>query len=83
MMIKHAGAIIVGVLGQWASGKSTAASTLINHLGGESEALFITDRELFAGQAVNYILDLDDRRVIRSVEGMEDSGWMAILLLCG
>jgi uridine kinase len=46
-MIDHKGDIVVGVLGQWASGKSTAARTLIRYLGGEGKVTFITDRELF------------------------------------
>lgn len=60
--------IIVGVLGQWASGKSTAASTLVRYLGGEDEVAFITDRVLVASQAVNYILDLEESQVERSIE---------------
>ena len=62
------GEIIVGVLGQWASGKTTAAKTLIRYLGGEDEVTFITDRELFAGQAVNHILELEDSKVVVSIE---------------
>ena len=34
IMLEREGEIIVGVLGQWASGKSTAAKTLVEHLGG-------------------------------------------------
>jgi hypothetical protein len=68
IMIKPRGEIIVGILGQWASGKSTAARTLIGYLGGEGEVAFITDRELFAGQAVNHILELDDSKVTLSIE---------------
>jgi hypothetical protein len=67
-MMELNAAIIVGVLGQWASGKSTAAKTLMDYLGGENEALFISDRELFAGQAVNHILELDDCRVTQTFE---------------
>jgi ABC-type oligopeptide transport system ATPase subunit len=59
---------IVGILGQWASGKSTAAKILIRYLGGEGKVTFITDRELLAGQAVNHILELDDSKVTFSVE---------------
>ena len=40
------GEIIVGILGQWASGKSTASGTLVRYLGGEGEVIFISDREL-------------------------------------
>jgi hypothetical protein len=68
IMTEPEGAIIVGVLGQWASGKSTAAKTLINHLGGENEVLFITDRELLAVQAVNHMLRLDNSKVMLTVE---------------
>ena len=67
-MIELEGGIIVGVLGQWASGKSTAARILIRYLGGEGEVAFITDRELFAGQAVSHILELDDSKVTFSIE---------------
>jgi hypothetical protein len=63
--------IIVGVLGQWASGKTEAAKTLIRHLGGRGEVVFLTDRVLFAGQAVNHILELEDSKVVVS---MEDDG---------
>jgi hypothetical protein len=62
------GKIIVGVLGQWASGKSTAAKTLFRYLGGEGKAVFISDRELFASQAVNHILELEDSKVRLSIE---------------
>jgi hypothetical protein len=67
-MIDHKGDIVVGVLGQWASGKSTAARTLIRYLGGEGKVTFITDRELFTRQAVNHILELDDSKVTFSIE---------------
>jgi hypothetical protein len=67
-MIDHKGDIIVGVLGQWASGKSTGAKTLIRYLGGEGEVVFISDRELFASQAVNHILELEDSKVKLSFE---------------
>lgn len=55
--------IIVGILGQWASGKTTAAETLFEYLGGEDAAVFITDREILAGQAVKHILELEESRV--------------------
>ena len=67
-MIEHKGEIIVGVLGQWASGKSTAARTLIRCLGGRGEVVFINDQELFARQAVNHILELEDSKVTFSIE---------------
>lgn len=62
------GEIIVGVLGQWASGKSSAASTLVSYLGGDDEVIFITDRILIARQAVNHILKLEASKVNRSIE---------------
>ena len=43
-MMEHKEKIMVGILGQWASGKSTAAKTLIGYLGGEGEVAFITDQ---------------------------------------
>jgi len=67
-MAELKGEIIVGVLGQWASGKSTAARTLIGYLGGEGEVVFITDRELLASQAVNHVLEVEDSKVKRSLE---------------
>jgi ABC-type oligopeptide transport system ATPase subunit len=70
-MIEVKEEIIVGVLGQWASGKSTVARTLIRYLGGEGEVVFIADAVLFAGQAVNHILELDDSEVR---VGIEDDG---------
>jgi hypothetical protein len=60
--------IVVGILGQWASGKSAAAETLVRYLGGEEEVIFISDRELFASQAVNHILELEDSKVKLSIE---------------
>ena len=67
-MSKLAGDIMVGVLGQWASGMSTAASTLVQYLGGEDEVVFITDRELIAGQACDHVLELDAGKVEFSIE---------------
>ena len=67
-MIESEGGIIVGILGQWASGKSTAAGTLVGYLGGEEEVAFITDRDLFAGQAVKYLLELEDSQVTCTLE---------------
>lgn len=62
------GEIIVGILGQWASGKSTASRTLVEYLGGEGEVVFINDQILLIGQAVKYILGLDDSKVELSRE---------------
>ena len=60
--------IIVGVLGQWASGKSTAAKTLIRYLGGENEVVFINDQVLLYNLAVNHILELEDSSVKLRIE---------------
>ncbi len=60
--------VIVGILGQWASGKSTAAKILVEYLGGEEQVVFITDRELFARQAVNHILELEASKVKHRIE---------------
>jgi hypothetical protein len=68
IMIELEGEIIVGILGQWASGKTAAARTLIRYLGGAGEVVFITDRDLFASQAVNHILELEDSKVVVSIE---------------
>jgi hypothetical protein len=67
-MIEPQKGIIVGVLGQWASGKTEAARTLIRHLGGEGKVVFLTDRVLFAGQVANHILELEESKVVVSVE---------------
>jgi hypothetical protein len=67
-MMESEGQIIVGVLGQWASGKSTAARTLLAYFGGEAKAIFINDRELVYRQAVNHILELGDSEVKLSIE---------------
>ncbi len=67
-MAELEGGIIVGILGQWASGKSTAAKILYQYLGGEGKVVFISDRELFARQAVNHIQELGDAGVMRSIE---------------
>lgn len=62
--------IIVGVLGQWSSGKSTAAKTLVSHLGGEDEVVFINDAVLFASQAVNHLRQMDSQVAV----SVEDDG---------
>jgi hypothetical protein len=67
-MVDRKGEIVVGILGQWASGKSAAAETLVRYLGGEDEVTFITDRELLASQVVKHILELGDSKVIRSTD---------------
>jgi hypothetical protein len=67
-MVEPDGGIMVGVLGQWASGKTEAARTLTRHLGREGEVVFLTDRVLFASQAINHILELEDSQVVVSIE---------------
>jgi dephospho-CoA kinase len=63
----HAG-IVVGVLGQWASGKTEAASTLIRHLGGEGNVVSLSDRVLWISQLIKHMLDLDESEISVSVE---------------
>ena len=60
--------ILVAVLGQWASGKSTAARTLVGHLGGEDRVVFINDAVRLTGQVLNHIRDLEDSNVKVSME---------------
>jgi len=57
---------VVGVLGQWASGKSTAAKILVEHLGGQDGVVFLTDRELLAGMALRHVLEADQGGIERS-----------------
>ena len=67
-MIESVGEIVVGILGQWASGKSTAAKILIEYLGGKGRVTFINDRDLLSRQAVIHIFELEDSKVTRNVE---------------
>jgi hypothetical protein len=67
-MAESAGAIIVGILGQWASGKTSASRTLVKYLGGEDKVAFINDQDLFAGQAVKYLLELEDSQITSTLE---------------
>ena len=60
--------VVVGVLGQWASGKTEAARTLIHHLGGEGNVVFLSDRGLFASQAIKHMLALEDSEAAVRVE---------------
>ena len=62
------GGIVVGILGQWASGKTEAARTLIRHLGGEGKVVFLTDRDLLVEQARGYFLGLDDSEITTTLE---------------
>lgn len=64
-MSQHGSNAVIGVLGQWASGKSTAAKILVEHLGGERSVIFLTDRELLAGFAARHIGELDEARIKR------------------
>ena len=67
-MAEFNGGIIVGVLGQWASGKSTAAKTLVSYLGGEGDVVFLTDFVCLSGQAVNHVLELEETMVTTAIE---------------
>ena len=67
-MNEQQGQIVAGILGQWASGKSTGSGALVNHLGGEGEVIFIDDRAMLAGQAVKHILELDKDQVKVTIE---------------
>ena len=60
--------ITVGILGQWASGKTEAARTLIGHLGGPGKVTFLSDRELFFRQAHEYFLGLNESQVTTVLE---------------
>jgi hypothetical protein len=60
--------VVVGVLGQWASGKSTAAKTLVDHLGGEDQVIFLTDRKLLGAQVAEYIRQLPEVQLTRQVD---------------
>ena len=68
-MKEYISGIIIAVLGQWASGKTLAAKTLVKHLGGDDKVIFLTDRALFASQVSNHILELDESKVKVSIEG--------------
>lgn len=61
--------IAVGILGQWSSGKSTAARILIEHLGGEGTVIFLNDQHIFASLLVKKLLDEDSARIVSRVEG--------------
>jgi len=67
-MREGAGEIIVGILGQWASGKSSAAKILVNYLGGEAKTIFITDRDFVVRQALNFILGPDNSEAVVRIE---------------
>ena len=60
--------VIIGVLGQWASGKTTAARTLVDHLGGEDEVIFLSDRVLLGQYVVNYVLQSEGSEANRTIE---------------
>ena len=67
-MGRPGGGIAVGVVGQWASGKTEAARTLIRHLGGPGKVVFLSDRELFFRQAHEYFLGLDESQLTTVLE---------------
>ena len=67
-MIENKGEIIVGILGQWASGKTAAARTIITYLGGADTVEFLNDQELIAAQAIKHIQELEESDVILSIE---------------
>jgi hypothetical protein len=60
--------VVVGVLGQWASGKTTAAKTMVDHLGGPEEVIFLTDRKLLGAQVTDYIRQLPEMDLTRTVD---------------
>jgi hypothetical protein len=60
--------LVVGVLGQWASGKSEAARTLIHHLGGAGHVEFITDRGLWVSLFLKHVLEREDSEFEVSVD---------------
>lgn len=62
------GEITIGVLGQYASGKSEAARTLVRYLGGERQVVFINDKEILTRLAVDHILELDEAQVTSRME---------------
>ena len=62
-MVEEQEEIIVGILGQWACGKSTAVKTLVNYLGGDDAVIFINDRALLAEQAVKHILESEPNQL--------------------
>ena len=67
-MTEPQGKVVVGVLGQYASGKSEAAKTLLRHLGGEGQVVFINDKELLTRLAAEHILGLDESQVTSTME---------------
>ena len=67
-MTELGGGIVVGIMGQWASGKSTAAKTLVSYLGGEDNVVFLTDFACCSGQAVNHILEQEETKVTTVIE---------------
>ncbi|MFC2030898.1 hypothetical protein ACFLWA_09245, partial [Chloroflexota bacterium] len=60
--------IVVGVLGQWASGKTEAARTLIGYFGGEGNVVFLSDRVLWVSLVIKHVLALEDSEIVLSVE---------------
>lgn len=60
--------IMVGLLGQWASGKSTASKTLVDVLGGPGNVVFLTDREILARRAMKHVFESGEMEAIRYLE---------------
>jgi hypothetical protein len=71
------GNIVVGVLGQWASGKSTAVRTLVQHLGGEGEVVVLNDAALLGQQVADYVLEQRDCTAKPSIEDDGSQRWEA------
>lgn len=69
------GDVIVGVLGQWASGKSTAVSTLVEHLGGEGEVVILNDAAFFGEQAINHVLEQRESTAKLTIEDDGSQRW--------
>jgi hypothetical protein len=68
IMVEPKSEIIIGILGQWASGKSTAAKILVNYLGGKEEVIFLNDQDFLIRQAVNHIVEREYAKVKYSIE---------------
>ena len=60
--------VVVGVLGECASDKSTAARILVDHLGGPDQVIFLDDRSLVAAHAVEHVRQLPETQLERSVD---------------
>jgi hypothetical protein len=74
-MVGRDGDVIVGVLGQWASGKSTAVSTLVEYLGGEEEVMVLNDAVFFGEQAIDHVLEQCDSTAKLTIEDDGSQRW--------